>query len=199
MPVRGATKRRDRGRATRRGRRGRGEALARGHRAGLRQVVGHGVFHCGRKSGGGGKRRVVPRARSRARGTTHDLALPAGDMSPSAAAAPRLVEKTLGEARRGFRPSSRRAMATGPSSGSTATPPPHLAGTRPAPDGGRLVSTGVAELDDVLGGGLPLGAILLLLDGTGTPPASGKREGSSCLGRSAWTVGGEPRPPSGAS
>lgn len=36
--------------------------------------------------------------------------------------------------------------------------------TRPGPQGLTVVSSGLADLDQVLGGGLPLGAITLLLD-----------------------------------
>jgi hypothetical protein len=42
-----------------------------------------------------------------------------------------------------------------------------LPGTRPGPHGLTLISTGHSELDKILGGGLPLGFLLLVLeDGT---------------------------------
>ena len=46
-------------------------------------------------------------------------------------------------------------------------------GTKAGPAGSSLVSTGLADLDLVLGGGMPLGSLLLLLEDSGcTQPAT---------------------------
>jgi len=74
-------------------------------------------------------------------------------------------------------------------------------GTRPGLQGQTLVSTGIADLDRLLGGGLPLGSLLLLLE----DPASQQHltfikyflaEGLACGHTSSWLA---PRPqPGGA-
>ena len=49
-------------------------------------------------------------------------------------------------------------------------PATHVAGTRPGLHGHTLVSSGLADLDNLLGGGVPLGTVVVL--GTDGDPAS---------------------------
>ena len=72
-------------------------------------------------------------------------------------------------------------------------------GTRAGLHGQTLISTGHADLDRVLGGGLPLGALLLILEDAASPHATTllrcfAAEGVACGHQVLWAAGGEPPP-----
>lgn len=74
-------------------------------------------------------------------------------------------------------------------------------GTRPGPHGETLLSTGLADFDSLLGGGIPLGAVTLLLEDAWTPHGSTLlryfvAEGAACGHTVHWAGASRPLAPS---
>ena len=72
-------------------------------------------------------------------------------------------------------------------------------GTRPGLQGEALVSSGLADFDDVLGGGIPLGSLVLILEDAWTPHGSTLlryflAEGAVCGHTVHWAAASKPSP-----